>query len=69
MKKIDITMELRLHIARHFKTQSAAAEHWGVSRSSMTNICRGRIPPSVAMLADIGFEAVPYTPTYRKVKK
>jgi hypothetical protein len=58
VSKIDITIELRVHIARHYKTQKAAAAAWGVSTAFVSAVLTGRKRPTDAMLAEAGFSRV-----------
>lgn len=52
---IDIKAELRAHIARKYRTQTAAAKAWGCSTAYVSAILRGAKVPTVKMLDDAGF--------------
>lgn len=58
MKPVDIQEELRVHIARKYKTQAAAAQAWGVSGAFVSGVLNGRKSPTSVMLEDAGFVAV-----------
>lgn len=65
-KSVDIAMEMRLHIVRKYKNQTAAAKHYGVSQSMISAVVTGRQRPSQAMLEDAGFKSVEYSPAFVK---
>jgi len=65
--EIDITVELRVHIARKYKTQAAAAKQWGCSSAFVSGVLRGNKVPNEKMLADAGFKKLPAAARYVKV--
>ncbi len=65
---LDILTELRVHIARKYKTQSAAAKKWGCSPAFVSMVLGGEKDPTDWMLADMGYEKTTET-SYKKVKK
>lgn len=65
-KHIDITTELRVHIARYYRTQTAAAKAWGVSTAFVSAVLSGAKSPTAWMLDEAGFKRVV---TYVRVKK
>lgn len=69
MKKDDMLAELRGHIAREYKTQTAAAKHWNVSANWVNLVLNGKKSPSPKMLEDAGLERVEPVVTYRRKKK
>lgn len=70
MNKDQVLIELRVYVARCFRTKTAAAAHWSVSPQFITMVLGGKKSPTVAMLRDCGYEAVTTkTTTYRKIKK
>lgn len=58
MSAIDIAAEMRAHVARHYRTQLAAAAAWGVSAAFVSAVLNGHKRPTDAMLAEIGFARV-----------
>ena len=44
------------HVRNNFKTQTEAAEHYGVTDKYISGIVREVSPPNEVMLQDIGFE-------------
>lgn len=66
--KIDIKTEMRVHIARKYKTQKAAAEAWGCSAEFVSAVLKGRKAPTPAMLNDAGFYMVKSPPQYFRGK-
>ena len=69
MKKDDMLAELRVHIARVHKTQTAAAKHWKVSANWVNLVLNGKKSPSPKMLEDAGLERVEPVVTYRRKRK
>lgn len=69
MKEVDIANVLRKHVVNKYKTQKAAAEAWGVLPSTVSMVLRGERQPTENMLAEVGYERLPYSPQYAKVKK
>lgn len=68
--EVDITVELRVHIARKYKTQRKAAEAWGCSPAFVSAVLLGSKNPTEVMLYDAGFEKVAPKPRYvRKEQK
>lgn len=65
---VDMKVELRVHIARKYKTQFAAAKAWGISPAYVSMILKGSKNPTSAMLEEMGYTKVTET-TYKKVKK
>lgn len=55
----DVLGELRAHIARKYKTQSKAAQAWGISSAMVSKVLAGNTPPTDTMLKDAGIEKVP----------
>jgi hypothetical protein len=69
VKTVDIIEELRVYIARNHKTQSAAAEHWAVSRNFVSMVMLGKKQPTEAMIRDAGCKRItPPPPKHRYVK-
>jgi len=68
MKKVDITKELRVHIARTYDNQAQAAAAWKMSRSYLSEILCGHKPPTEVMLKDCGFRRVAQPAQVRYVK-
>ena len=68
-KKFDITVELRVHIARKYETQKKAAEAWNVTQSLVSMVLKGKRAPTEAMLLDAGFTKVSAMDSYKKVGK
>lgn len=54
MTKEQFLTELRVYIARNFKTQKAYAEHLGVSSAYLSMVCLGGKEPSKRILSDMG---------------
>lgn len=54
MTKEQFLTELRVHIARNFKTQKAYSEHLGVSSAYLSMVCLGNKEPSKRILSDMG---------------
>lgn len=63
-KAIDIKVELRVHIARQYKTQTEAAKAWGCSKSFVSAVLKGDKAPSEVMLKDAGFKKVQSAASY-----
>ena len=61
--------ELRVFIARKYKTLAAASEAWECTPQLVSAVVNGRRTPSFIMLEDMGIERVIHSVTYRKVKK
>ncbi len=66
---VDITVELRVYIARTFKTQCAAAAWWGLTPAYVSMILSGKKKPTDKMLEDAGYALVQPEATYVRVKK
>lgn len=64
-ENIDILAELRAHIARKYKTQTAAAAGWGYSRAFVSAVMSGAKLPTERMLSDAGFRKA--QTTYERV--
>jgi transcriptional regulator with XRE-family HTH domain len=62
----EIGPELRAHIARKYKTLTAAAEAMGVSIAYVSAVVNGRKPPNKAMLDDAGIERFQAPAIYRR---
>jgi hypothetical protein len=60
--------ELRVYVFRKYGTQTKAAEAWGLTQGFVSSVLSGRKNPTAEILEDVGYELVPYTPKYRKVK-
>lgn len=58
---VDIQTELRVHIARKYKTQTAAAEAWNCSNAFVSAVLRGAKAPNDTMLEDAGFKCIKTT--------
>lgn len=65
---VDIKMELRVHIARHYKTQTAAAKAWGCTSAFVSGVLKGTKNPNQTMLDDAGFKRVQSVKYVRKDK-
>lgn len=65
----DICAELRVHIARKYKTQKTAAQAWGVSDAFVSAVLGGQKKPSSVMLEDAGFERISEGVKYKRVKE
>jgi hypothetical protein len=63
---VDIKMELRVHIARNYKTQTAAAKAWGCTPAYVSGVLKGKKNPNQRMLDDAGFERVQSVKYVRK---
>lgn len=46
---------LNAFVGTNFKTGSAAAEHYGVSRQYMSAVMKGKHPPNERILKDMGY--------------
>lgn len=68
-EEIDILAELRAHIARKHKTQTAAAAAWGYSHVFVSEVVRGKKPPTDVMLSDAGFKMIKRGPRYVRATK
>lgn len=68
-KEIDIRAEVRAHIARVHKTQTAAAKHWGVSVQFVSAVLAGNKMMPDYMANDAGYEIVPRVAEWRRIKK
>ena len=66
---IDILAELRAHIARKYKTQKTAAAAWGCSPAFVSEVVKGKKPPTDVMLEDAEFRMIKRGPRYVKVAK
>lgn len=56
--EVDLLPELRAHVARKYKTQTAAAQEWGVSTAFVSSVLAGKRKPTAAILDDAGLEEV-----------
>ena len=54
MTREQFLTELRVYIARNFKTQTAYAKHLGVSNAYLSMMCSGNKEPSKKILSDMG---------------
>ena len=63
MNRIELLEYIEAHCAMHHKNPSAMAKHLGVSRSAVSQMMRGVIPPSAQLLADMGLVRI-ITETY-----
>ena len=57
MQEAKFLKLFKAHIFNEHGTQSAAAEHWGVSDNFMSLVVNGVRVPNKAMLNDMGFTA------------
>ncbi len=55
MSKDEFLAELRAHIARHYRTQSAAAEAWGVSIAFANAVVNGKKKAPKWLLMELGY--------------
>ena len=62
--EVDITVELRVHIARKYKTQSEAAKAWECSPAFVSSVLQGKKHPNDVMLSDAGFVKIQAKPAY-----
>lgn len=69
MDNDQMRLELRGHIAKKYKTQSAAASAWKLSPAFVNLVLAGKKEPNPRMLADVGIERVDPPTFYRKIKK
>jgi hypothetical protein len=69
MTNEEMRAELRAHIARVHKTQTAAAAHWATGVSVVNMVLKGKREPYDSMLRDAGLERVKPPTFYRKIKK
>lgn len=53
---VDIKAVLRKHIAKKYKSQTAAAAAWGCAQSNVSQILAGKHEPSEVMLKDVGYK-------------
>jgi hypothetical protein len=68
-QEIDIRAEVRAHIARKYKTQSAAAKAWGYSNAYVSAVlCGKKMMPDV-MANEAGYELVQAAAEWHKIKK
>lgn len=68
-QEIDIRAELRAHIARKYKTQAAAAKHWGKKPSYVSAVLNGvKVMPDF-MANEAGFELVQAKAEWVRLKK
>lgn len=67
--EVDLIPELRAFIARKYKTQTAAAEAWGVSTALVSKVLRGLCAPNKRILEDAGLVAVPGEVRYKRKPK
>ena len=66
MKVLSI---LEKHIRKTHITNTAAAEHWGVYPSMVSDVLNGKKSIPKYMLDDIGWERIPQVIRYRKKLK
>lgn len=66
---VNLLPELRAHVARKFKTQTAAAASWGCSRAFVCAVLSGKKEAPDWMLDDAGIEKVKTTVYVRKDEK
>lgn len=66
-KEIDIITELRVHIARKYKTQSKAAKAWNISTAMVSAVLTGVKNPTETMLEDAGFRRIETPVKYERV--
>lgn len=52
----EVRSRLEWHVGNTYGSHTAAAKAWGVSDSFVSNVLRGRKPPTNAMLAEIGMQ-------------
>lgn len=69
MNQKEVANVLRKHVAKIYKTQKAAAASWGIAPSLVSDVLRGEKQPTETMLKEIGYERLPYSPQYARVKK
>lgn len=67
--EVDIRVELRVHIARQYKTQAKAAAAWGCKPAFVCAVLAGRSNPTKTMLDDAGFERVKSPDKYVRKQK
>lgn len=63
---VNIALELRVHIARKYKTQTSAAIAWGCSKAFVSAVLKGKRAPNELMLSDAGFKRVEAATYYVK---
>ena len=63
MNRIELMQHIAAHCSEHHKNPSAMARHLGISRSAVSQMMRGVIPPSAQLLADMGLVRI-ITETY-----
>lgn len=68
MTKDELGIEMRAHIARKYRTMTAAAEAWGVSLAFVSAVVNGNKTANETMLDDMGLERIKRPETYRKKK-
>lgn len=67
--EVNITVELRVFIARKYRTQTNAAKAWGCSAAFVSAVVCGEKDPNETMLADAGFKRIRPDPIYVRIHK
>jgi hypothetical protein len=68
-QEIDIRAEVRAHIAKKYKTQSAAAKAWGYSDAYVSAVLLGKKMMPDVMANDAGYKLVQSVAEWVKIKK
>ena len=68
MDKVGMGKVLRRHVERTYKTHREAADNWSVSPSYLSAVLNGKRTPTAAMLKDVGYECLPYSPQFVRSK-
>jgi hypothetical protein len=69
LEEVDIRAVVKAHIKKHYGTQKAAADAWGLSAGYVSDVLNGnRMMPDV-MANDAGYELVHHVAEWVKTKK
>jgi predicted transcriptional regulator len=67
--KAEMQIEMRVLIARKYRTQRVAAKVWGCSQAMVSAVLEGRKLPTESMLEDAGYQRIDPEPYFVKMKK
>jgi len=67
--KDEVVIELRVLIARKYRTQGEAARAWGVLAAFVSAVMCGEKLPTEVMLRDAGYKKVQPEAYYVRIKK
>lgn len=68
-KEVDIREEVRMHIAKKYRTQSAAATAWGCSPAYVSAVLSGRKMVPDYMANEAGYKLVQADAMWVKLKR